>query len=467
MKGVFGILVLAAGQAVYVSALAVPSLFGRQESSMNISTIDLATIVGTLNLSATPDATSTFCMSSGMSIPTALVVDNSTDTATDVISTTSSPTGTVTVTVTDVQIITADPVTTTTATDSFVTVSLNGGQFGGQVGQAIAESAPTGGAVITIGAESAFGGVVGVLQASPSTSTVFITATAVVTVIASPDNATVPVPTDSLAPQGDGAFGGTVGSQVFVSNLVSTASAFSGFGGIAGFVSASPETSTALETTVAPETTTSPTPTGGYYYKRAAFTTAVNVTASQTGITIFPRPSLIPIDDSATTATDTGVVVVTVVTTVEPTVTLGADEDAGTASSSTTDSDVATATGDADTTTTSSSTTDNGIETATAVVTATFTAAAASPTILAPFSLAQVFPDCANGTDTLAALATFTIPDMVLPSNLTLSQVLGFFGGQANCTDLFQLLGVGTSGVSNSTSLVQRNFVRGKRSGLR
>jgi hypothetical protein len=161
-------------------------------------------------------------------------------------------------------------------------------------------------------------------------------------------------------------------------------------------------------------------------------------------------------------------VIVTVVTTVEPTVTLGADEDAGSASSSTTESDVATATGDADTTATSSSTTDNGIATATAVVTATFTAtAAASPTILAPFSLAQVFPDCANDTDTLAALSTFTIPDMVLPSNLTLSQVLGFFGGQANCTDLFQLLGVGTSGVSNSTSLVQRNFMRGKRSGLR
>ena len=286
MKGVFGVLVLAAGQAIYVSALAVPSLFGRQESSMNISTIDLATIVGTLNVSATLDATSTF-YGSGMSIPTALVVDNTTDTATDVVSTTSSPTGTVTVTVTDVQIIPAgaDPDTTTTATDSFVTVSINGGQFGGQAGQAIAESAPTGGAVITIGAESAFGGVVGVLQASLSTSTVFVIATAIVTVIASPDNTTVPVPTDSPAAQGDGAFGGIVGSQIFVSNLVSTASAFSGFGGIAGFVSVSPETSTVLETAVAAETTASPT--GGYYYKRAAFTTAVNVTASQTGITLF------------------------------------------------------------------------------------------------------------------------------------------------------------------------------------
>ena len=54
------------------------------------------------------------------------------------------------------------------------------------------------------------------------------------------------------------------------------------------------------------------------------------------------------------------------------------------------------------------------------------------------------------------------MPDVVLPSNLTLSQVLAFFAGQANCTDLFQLLGV-----SNSTKFVRRNFVRGKRSGLR
>src|SRR5271170_241304 len=440
MKGVFGILVLAAGQAVYVSALAVPSLFGRQESSTNIATVDLATIIGTLNLSATPDVTSTFS-SPGLTIPTALVMDNITDTATDIISTTSTPTGTVTVTVTAVDIITTntDPVTHTIATDSFVTVSIDGAPFGGQVGQVIAESAPTGGAVVTIGGDSAFGGVVGVLQVSPSTSTVFITATAVVTVVASADNATDPAPTEA-PPQGDGAFGGIVGSQIFVSNLVSTASAFSGFGGIAGFVSVSPET------IVAPETTASPTATGGYNYRRAAFTTAVNVTASQTGITLCSCPSLIPVDDSATTATDTGVVIVTVVTTVEPTVTLGADADAAT---------------------TSSSTTDNGIATATAVVTATFTAPATAPTSLAPFSLAQVFPACANDTGTLATLATFTIPDMVLPSNLTLSQVLGFFGGQANCTDLFQLIGVGSSGVSNSTSLVQRNFMRGKRSGLR
>jgi hypothetical protein len=156
-------------------------------------------------------------------------------------------------------------------------------------------------------------------------------------------------------------------------------------------------------------------------------------------------------------------VIVTVVTTVEPTVTLSADEDAAT-TDATTD---ATATADNTSITTSSLATDNGIVTATAVVTATFTAAAAAPTTLSPFSLAQVFPACANDTDTIAALATFTIPDMFLPSNLTLSQLLGFFGGQANCTDLFQLLGVGSSGASNSTSLVQRNFLRGKRSGLR
>jgi hypothetical protein len=289
MKGVFGILALAAGQTIYVSALAVPSLHERQVDSANTSSLNLQTIIGTLNVSATLDVTSTFT-GTGVTLPTGLVTDNCTDTATDVILATSTPTGTVTLTVTDVEIITpsADPATTTTATDEFVTVSFNGGQFGGQVGQAIAESAPTAGAIVTIGGSNAFGGVVGVLQASPSTSTIFITATAVVTVIASPNNSTTdPAAVTDLAPtetptQAAGAFGGIVGSQVFVSNLVSTASAFSGFGGIAGFVSASPETATS------PATTATPTSTGGYYNKRAAFTTAINVTTSQTGIAFSP-----------------------------------------------------------------------------------------------------------------------------------------------------------------------------------
>jgi len=161
-------------------------------------------------------------------------------------------------------------------------------------------------------------------------------------------------------------------------------------------------------------------------------------------------------------------VIVTVVTTVEPTVTVSADEDAA-STSTTTD---ATATAENISITTSSSSTDNGIVTATAVVTATFTAPAAAPTGLEPFSLVQVFPACSNDTDTIAALAAVTIPDLVLPSNLTLSQMLGFFGGQANCTDVLQFLGFGSSDIggssaSNSTNLVRRNFMRGKRSGLR
>jgi len=284
MKGSFGIVLLGAGQAVYVSALAVPSLYARQVDGTTTTSLDLQTIIGTLNLSAIPDVTSTLT-STGITLPTGLVTDNSTETGTDIISTTSTPTGTVTVTVTDVEILTpsADPITTTTATDLSVTVSLNGGQFGGQAGQVIAESAPTAGAIVTIGGANAFGGVVGVVQANPSTSTVFITATSIVTVIASPDSTTDPVPATDLVPtespiQGAGAFGGLVGSQIFVSNLVSTASVFSGFGGIAGFVSAPPETASS------PATTVTSTSTGGYYNKRAAFTTAVNVTASQTGI---------------------------------------------------------------------------------------------------------------------------------------------------------------------------------------
>ena len=297
MKAGFGVLVLAAREIIYVSALAVPSLYDRQVSNTDTSSLDIRTIIGSLNVSATPDATSTFC-SSGISMPTALVTDSTTDTASDIVSTTSTPTGTVTVTVTDVEIVTAgaDPISTTN-TAPVITISTNAGQFGGQAGQAIAESAPTGGAIVTIGG-GAFGGVVGALQVQPSTSTIIITATAtataVVTAITSTESTTALSVTETPA-QAVGAFGGIVGSQIFVSNLVSTVSSFSGFGGVAGLVSASPSTASSFAgfVSVSDETTASPTSTGGYFYKRAAFTTAVNVTTSQTGITNLRCLSLI------------------------------------------------------------------------------------------------------------------------------------------------------------------------------
>ena len=100
---------------------------------------------------------------------------------------------------------------------------------------------------------------------------------------------------------------------------------------------------------------------------------------------------------------------------------------------------------------TATTTTNDGSGTTTAIVTATLTVSTALPTVLPPISLSQIFPNCVNSTENLAALANVTIPDMVLPSNLTLSQVLGFVGGQVNCSEVFQLLGIG-----NSTSSLKR-----------
>lgn len=94
---------------------------------------------------------------------------------------------------------------------------------------------------------------------------------------------------------------------------------------------------------------------------------------------------------------------------------------------------------------------DNGVDTATVTVTATLTASTVSPTALPPISLSQIFPNCVNSLGNLTALANVTIPDMVLPSNLTLSQILGFVGGQTNCSEVLQLLGIG-----NSTSSLKR-----------
>ena len=97
-----------------------------------------------------------------------------------------------------------------------------------------------------------------------------------------------------------------------------------------------------------------------------------------------------------------------------------------------------------------------GVQTATATVTATFTVSNTAATALSSITLQEIFPGCANETQNIPAIAAITIPDMVLPSNLTLSQVLGFFGGAVDCSDLLQLLGV-----SNSTSgLTRRDLLR-------
>lgn len=99
------------------------------------------------------------------------------------------------------------------------------------------------------------------------------------------------------------------------------------------------------------------------------------------------------------------------------------------------------------------STDNDDIETATSTVTATLTVdpASTTSTSLPPINVAQIFPSCGNVTGTLVNM---TIPDMVLPSNLTLSQVLEFLGNTTDCSELSQLLGVSNS--TNSTSILRR-----------
>jgi len=180
----------------------------------------------------------------------------------------------------------------------------------------------------------------------------------------------------------------------------------------------------------------------------------------------------ISLDDSAANATtigtttdpiDPGVAVVTVTTEVDTTVlvtptsevTVSATLNSGDATSTASTTAVTT-----DATTTGTSTTDNGVVTATASVTVTLTASSvASATSLAPVSLVEIFPTCANLTENIAVLSNVTIPDMVLPSNLTLSQVLGFFGGQIDCQTLLQLLGAGNS----TTTGLSRRSIRSPR----
>lgn len=161
-----------------------------------------------------------------------------------------------------------------------------------------------------------------------------------------------------------------------------------------------------------------------------SFTFELGNSPTTTGASIpVATPSSVASDD-----TTSGVVVVTATTTIDPTVTI-------------------TQFGNA-----TEPTANDGPGTLTAVVTATFTVQAAAPTSLPDITLAQIFPNCANLTN-LASLGNVTIPDMILPSNLTLSQVLGFFGGSANCSDLLTLLGV-----NNSTSnLTRRSMFRAKR----
>jgi len=75
------------------------------------------------------------------------------------------------------------------------------------------------------------------------------------------------------------------------------------------------------------------------------------------------------------------------------------------------------------------------------VVTATLTAVTATTTSLAPLTVADLFPACQNQTSSISVLQNITIPDMLLPSNITLGQVFSVAGEQIDCGTLIKLLG--------------------------
>jgi len=106
-----------------------------------------------------------------------------------------------------------------------------------------------------------------------------------------------------------------------------------------------------------------------------------------------------------------------------------------------------------------------GPDIVTAVVTATFTISSptTNPTALPAISLSDIFPTCQNITSD-PSVENITMPDILLPSGLTLGQVLTFFGGTADCAELQQLLGVNET---NSSSLKRRQFDAVKRNYIR
>jgi hypothetical protein len=151
---------------------------------------------------------------------------------------------------------------TVTKTVIALVTSADGQQddaFGGQVGQEPSSQAASAGAMVPVGS-GAFGGVVGAVYVTQNDGTTYTTTVGGQT-------------TASASTLGMGAFGGVVGSQAFPTNLVSTASSFSGFGGVVGLV-----TDSAEEISLA----TSP----GGYRKRDTFATDVSISGTLSNIKI-------------------------------------------------------------------------------------------------------------------------------------------------------------------------------------
>jgi hypothetical protein len=525
MKIFYGFCFLAAGQTLGVNGWAirwlsppidgegvgiqqrerlVPRHHQKDVQSSPTGSLDLRTVVGTGVLAignATATVLDTLTINPlTISLPTGLVTDTVPATGTG--ATDAIPRRTVTVTKTEIAFATTTATADSTTTSALVAVVTTPGGFGGIPGQIAAASAPTAGQVVTIaGGEDSFGGVVGVIVLEPSatTSTTSDTSSAssIVTLpvdtplavggtggfggvvgaatvgtstdfstTTSPDTAatTLSAPPALVTPEGGvGAFGGVVGIQVNPVNLVSTASSFAGFGGVAGLVAKSDDNA--------------PAATPVTYGKRNTFERAVNIEDGVPGIlpsrtkltsvnggeismtvqlvaTPTATADVASADDSEATAT---MVIVTLTTTVDPVVTV-LDTVAptfaiSTTASTTTSADPVITVINAAGNTTSATPTED-VVTVTETITSTINVPATAPTSLPSLTIGELFPQCANFTGNVSALANLTIPDIVLPSNLTLLQVFNISGEAIDCSILLQLLGVNQT----STSLRKRAF---------
>jgi len=224
--------------------------------------INLSTIEGTAVFTSTTSADQTTVATDTSSISTVTVV------IVPPITTTIQPAAQTavdegsTVFVTPPPIIQQSTLTVTKTVIALVTSAVDGQQddaFGGQMGQEPSSQAASAGAMVPVGS-GAFGGVVGAVYVTQNDGTTYTTTVGGQT-------------TASASTLGVGAFGGVVGSQAFPTNLVSTASSFSGFGGVVGLV-----TDSAEEISLA----TSP----GGYRKRDTFATDVSISGTLSNIKI-------------------------------------------------------------------------------------------------------------------------------------------------------------------------------------
>jgi len=187
-------------------------------------------------------------------------------------------------------------------------------------------------------------------------------------------------------------------------------------------------------------------------------------TSDTSTLTVASNSVISPVSEAteapATTATGYDVVIITQTTTVDPVVTVFASPSTQSPTPQPTISLSLNITLPSTTPTPSSSSEDDDTVTVTQTITSTLTPAAAATSVPTTLSILDLFPNCANLTSSIPALANLTIPNVVLPSNLTLAQVLGVSGqNNIDCATLLELLGV-NNGTANGTAPVRRRGVQ-------